>query len=869
MAILKRQRPQSRRTRPVVLCIVCSFLCLVLLLHRSTTTTPVPSRGADTLNDKATATLLGYKGDNSGPLTVHDAEGNRTIRLTGEGEIISVADSGVDVFSCFFHDSEQTVAYYPNVNWLHRKVVSYFPCEQKGIKDTVDQSSGHGTHVAATAAGAVAGTDADVLKFQKYNGVAPQAKLFVRDIGFQEEKQLIVPPSMGEIFDAAYQTGARIAMNSWGLPPKNVYVAIEWLIDRYAYEHDDLLIVFASGNGYGPHQLYAPGGAKNLLTVGSHDNTLDPTARVVTRSSSCGPTKDGRQKPEVLGPGGEGVTSASTARRHDRYQCGVDSKSGTSMANGAIAGTAAVLRQFLREARGMPNPSAALLKAGLIHSGQSVGADRTFTQCAGFGRVELSSIVGNDTAVFFYDRVPIAHHETVSQDFHVDGNRTGELKATLVWTDPSTAEFTGQNRLNHDLDLVVVDQDGTLYYPTLPGNTTGPTRHDRTNNVEVVYMPLTGVRHVRVLVFGYSILSTPTQNFSLVVSAPGLLRSDSSEEGNPSCPGNCSAHGECQDGRCVCTPGYTGVDCSLCDGDVVCHGNGQCTVPDGTNLTSCTCHIDGHFEDAHCSACAVGWYGPRCNSQCDCQRGTKCDLTTGVCDCSAVGGSSCLTGPRCEKCCPGYGGADCSEKSYWCQTDGTPVNVSAADGAVTGLIEINNNETYPYSAKCVWEVEAPSDTHRIELEYIFVDIEKTHDSLVLYEYLGKTGLKEVGRKDGSKSGGRYVSEGSKMRLEFVSDWEGVRKGFQIRYTFVQTTTSTSPTTSSRKPTGTTSKPLKTDEEKSSPSVNTTQYAVFMFVVVVVLTVVAFRFRRLRHPRRRAAVPAAVNMQEEMMVVKSG
>jgi len=44
------------------------------------------------------------------------------------------------------------------------------------------------------------------------------------------------------------------------------------------------------------------------------------------------------------------------------------------------------------------------------------------------------------------------------------------------------------------------------------------------------------------------------------------------------CLNNCSMHGECVDGKCVCDPGYYGEDCSnkKCDKD--CNGHGKCVV---------------------------------------------------------------------------------------------------------------------------------------------------------------------------------------------------------------------------------------------------------------------------------------------------
>ena len=81
--------------------------------------------------------------------------------LTGEGEVIGVADTGLDVKSCFFHDSEHPVDFQlENVPDLmapvpvfqsekHRKIREYFAYADG--REGVD--SGHGTHVCGSAVG--------------------------------------------------------------------------------------------------------------------------------------------------------------------------------------------------------------------------------------------------------------------------------------------------------------------------------------------------------------------------------------------------------------------------------------------------------------------------------------------------------------------------------------------------------------------------------------------------------------------------------------------------------------------------------------------------------------------------------------------
>jgi hypothetical protein len=93
--------------------------------------------------------------------------------LTGWGEVIGVADTGLDMMSCFFYDPD-VKAPYDKVDYTHRKVVYY-----ETFADDNDQD-GHGTLVCGTAAGQdrtrTAVTDA-------FDAAAFKAKISFFDIG--------------------------------------------------------------------------------------------------------------------------------------------------------------------------------------------------------------------------------------------------------------------------------------------------------------------------------------------------------------------------------------------------------------------------------------------------------------------------------------------------------------------------------------------------------------------------------------------------------------------------------------------------------------------------------------------------------------
>jgi hypothetical protein len=91
--------------------------------------------------------------------------------LTGMNQLIGVADTGLEVDSCFFRDDNQTVAYGSGsmANFAHRKIVQYHP-----YADDLTEYAGHGSHVCGSIAGnSISG------EFGDYDGMAPDAKVIL------------------------------------------------------------------------------------------------------------------------------------------------------------------------------------------------------------------------------------------------------------------------------------------------------------------------------------------------------------------------------------------------------------------------------------------------------------------------------------------------------------------------------------------------------------------------------------------------------------------------------------------------------------------------------------------------------------------
>ena len=100
--------------------------------------------------------------------------------LRGQGQIVSVSDTGLDVDSCYFKDARGNGDIFNTWDRSRRKVVRYDVSQRGG--DVQDAYKGHGTHVVGTLGGKhVRGRmgDGDDSK----EGIAPAAKVHFFDIG--------------------------------------------------------------------------------------------------------------------------------------------------------------------------------------------------------------------------------------------------------------------------------------------------------------------------------------------------------------------------------------------------------------------------------------------------------------------------------------------------------------------------------------------------------------------------------------------------------------------------------------------------------------------------------------------------------------
>jgi subtilisin family serine protease len=697
--------------------------------------------------------------------------------LTGANQIAAVGDTGLDFDSCFFDDASQTVAVYPAMNTNHRKVISYVPCTlTNGSKQVGDIRRAHGTHVCGSIAGSSRyfpqrsheARDA-VTRDSAYDGMAKDAKLFFTDLtcgDLASDQSMVLPGDLYDAFEPAYNAGARVSTNSWGddKAPKE-YTAVNRRTDAFAYEHPEMLIAFAAGN-VPQDGVISPAAAKNVLTVGAHMNSNDVGQRNTLCSFSArGQTFDGRVKPDVLGPG-QPVMSASSDGKPNTYQCELHSLSGTSMACPLVAGSAVLLRQYFTDNyypagvahRGnglMTAPLGATLKAVLAHASHRLrSATAVPDSNEGFGRLELGGIIYfNDTGAenhLFVDEASVTHGGRMDWCLHTNVSpNPGDVRVTIAWLDPALAAEGSHDSVVNNLDLAVVRvADGALFHGNTDGDSLTTTKtFDHRNVIEkvIVTSPRTG--YYTITVWGFHV-ETALQNFSIVATAPRI----SVQRGNcsarvradppalpalpvPLCPTQqhdggarnvaCSGHGTCRDGLCECQRGYTHVDCSACDAELVCSGNGVCNP--STLKCSCAAHIDT-AKAANCATCAIGWFGPHCTFDCQCVHGA-CDRAGGLCRCDRSASTGYWSGDHCDRCAFDYvrapileGGGVlepvtplCKRQAYWCLNRATR-EVVVDPGSRTWFL-INENEHYDNSMSCRWRIRSSHATLPVTIAF--------------------------------------------------------------------------------------------------------------------------------------------------------
>ncbi len=446
-----------------------------------------------------------------------------TYGLNGSGQIIAVADSGIDTGV----DSNTTTG---DIHLdFDNRIGTIYNLYDAGANDT----NGHGTHVAGSVVGNGNRSNG------QFKGIAFGATLIFQAIGDDAGSTTVYPPAdLHDLYTQAYNTSARLHSNSWG-ESSQTYNADAQNTDDFVWNYSNMVILFAAGNSGGGNTegtggtmntVGRPAIAKNVITVGSTENIRaskgagSDNSNHVSSSSSRGPANDQRIKPDVVSPGNQIVSTQSslsgiTACNSDFESNGNYSYcSGTSMATPIAAGSATLVRQYFVQNRSVTDPTAALIKAALINGAVDIGYGIP-SNYSGWGRINLSNTMfpASPRVIRFSDnatRFSTGGNWTAT---YKSNNLNVQLKFTLVWTDPPAA-LSASTQLVNDLNLLVTIPNGSIYYGN---NFVAPYNSslDNVNNVEQITInsPQIGDYFVNVSAKNIA-LGSGKQTFALVVS---------------------------------------------------------------------------------------------------------------------------------------------------------------------------------------------------------------------------------------------------------------------------------------------------------------------------------------------------------------
>ncbi len=466
--------------------------------------------------------------------------------LTGAGQVVAVADTGID------HQHQD----------FQGRIVGRVGLGRPG--DTSDPH-GHGTHVAGSVLGDGAASNG------QFRGAAPGAQLYFQSLLDANGRLGGLPLDLADLFEDAYQNNARIHNNSWGAVVDAEYTMNSLEVDEFVAQRRDMLIVISAGNeGQAANRQHAqpgfvewlsigaPATSKNALTVGAsrsnrtsggystltygdawpNDFPSPPIAGerisgnpdALAAFSSRGPCTDRRVKPDVVAPGTDILSSKSSHAPLQQFWGPGPSPhyafmGGTSMAAPLVAGCAALVREYYVSTRNH-QPSAALLKATLINSaGRLSGADAIAdfdvrpNMHQGFGAIHMPFAVPNpihpQLRLEFADDWTTPNGQFVQtgqfRRYQISVAAGMPLSICLVWTDaPGRA-------LQNNLNLIVELPGGA---GKITGNQNLPMALgplDQENNVEVVRIDNPAAGNYRIQVTISNLLSA-NQDFALVVT---------------------------------------------------------------------------------------------------------------------------------------------------------------------------------------------------------------------------------------------------------------------------------------------------------------------------------------------------------------
>jgi serine protease AprX len=293
-------------------------------------------------------------------------------------------------------------------------------------------------------------------------------------------------------------------------------------------------IVVAAGNSRNSAipQVFAKGGfdmltgstvAKNTLVVAAVNSVSSytgPSSVTMSSFSNYGPTDDGRIKPDIAA---KGVNVYSCNFLTDATY---ETLSGTSMAAPAITGLIVLLQQHYN------NLNTAFMKAATVRgllcytadeAGSSNGPDYEYGWGLANGKeaAKLISTAGKTSLLLettLIDKVVYTKQVSIAT--------ARSLGIAIAWTDPAASvtalvEDNRTSKLVNNLDLKIIDEAGTIYYPwkldpTSLNNPASQNSDNNVDNIEKVFIENAPAGKYTIQVTNKGTLLNGAQDFTLI-----------------------------------------------------------------------------------------------------------------------------------------------------------------------------------------------------------------------------------------------------------------------------------------------------------------------------------------------------------------
>ena len=268
--------------------------------------------------------------------------------------------------------------------------------------------------------------------------------------------------------------------------------------------------------------------SKNTIVVAAVNSVptyTGPSSVTMSTFSNYGPTDDGRIKPDISA---KGVSVYSCNGPNDNTY---EILSGTSMAAPAITGLIVLLQQHYN------NLNATFMKAattrGLLchtadEAGNAVGPDYEYGWGLANGE-EAAKLLSSNGKTSLVLETTLTDQVIYTKQVSISSPRA--LNVSIAWTDPVKAgavvtpivEDNRTTNLVNNLDLKIIDEAGTVYYPwkldpTLVNTPATQNSDNNVDNIEKVSIANAAAGKYTIQVSNKGNLLAGVQDFTLIAS---------------------------------------------------------------------------------------------------------------------------------------------------------------------------------------------------------------------------------------------------------------------------------------------------------------------------------------------------------------